>query len=160
LFPFPGSNLCLLSLDPHESHRDCAIGFTFTVVICSDIYFLTAFTLCFELYSSRVPVYVLFPPFVEEAKISHQLSVHLCTNVTHLSNTKIVASRSCTAWNISADMTVSVHASGVQHKRSGLLIEPSVAKTWTLQTDTSIIALVRLFRQPPRIQQSVCLSKH
>jgi hypothetical protein len=107
---YPGLNLCFLSLDPRDSHCPCPIGFTFTTVICPAV--LTAFTLCFVLYSSRVTICVLFPAIVENAKISHQLSGHICTYVTHLSNTKIVGSRPCTVWNISADMSVSVHASG------------------------------------------------
>ena len=100
------------------------VGFTFTTVICAGV--LTAFTLCFVLYSLRVPICVLFPAIVEKAKISHQLTGHLCTYVHHLSHTKIVGSRPCTAWNISSDMSVPVLCEWVQHKRSGVLIEPSM----------------------------------
>ena len=34
LVNFSGSNLCFLSLDPHDSHCAGAVGFTFTIVIC------------------------------------------------------------------------------------------------------------------------------
>jgi Ca2+/Na+ antiporter len=101
VFPVVGStgfNLCL------------AVGFIFIIVFRATA--LTAFMLCFVLYSLRVQICVLFPAIVEKAKISHQLSGHLCTYVNHLSNTKIVGSRYCIAWNISADMNVSLHASG------------------------------------------------
>lgn len=77
---------CVLSLDPHDSNRACAIGFIFTIVICAAV--LTAFALCFVPYSLGVSIYVLFPAFVEKSKTNYQLSGHLCTYVTNLSNTK------------------------------------------------------------------------
>jgi len=89
---------------------------------------LSAFTLCSELYSLRVPIYVLFPAFVEEAKINHQLSVHLCTYVTHLSNTKIVGSRPCPSVEHFRWHERVCACEWVQHKRSGVLIEPSMGK--------------------------------
>ena len=71
--------MCFLSLDPQDTTCVCAVGFTFIIVIRAVA--LTAFMLCFVLYSLRVQICVLFPAIVEKAKISHQLSGHLCTYV-------------------------------------------------------------------------------